>query len=105
VAEVVRPQLTPDDKRRGLAKAQEMRRRRAELRRELKRGAITLAELLAREDDEAVQKMRVSYLLQSLPHVGKATSDKIMQDLGIPQNRRVQGLGARQRMELLQRFG
>lgn len=101
---MARPQLTPEEKRRGLAKAQEMRRRRAELRQELKRGTLTLAELLARDDDEAVQKMRVSYLLQSLPHVGKATTDKVMQDIGIPENRRVQGLGTRQRMELLQRF-
>lgn len=99
------PKLTPEEKRRGLAKAQEMRRRRAELRQELKRGAITLKELLAREDDEAVQKMRVSYLLQSLPQVGKVTTDKVMQDIGIPENRRVQGLGTRQRNELLQRFG
>lgn len=102
---MARPRLTPEDKRRGLAKAQEMRRRRAQLREQLRRGDITLAELLAREDDEAVQKMRVSYLLQSLPRVGKATTDKIMQDIGISENRRVQGLGARQRMELLQRFG
>ncbi|MFS8581916.1 MAG: integration host factor, actinobacterial type, partial [Limnochordales bacterium] len=85
--------------------AQEMRSRRAQLRRELKSGAITLAEVLAREDDEAVQKMRVSYLLQSLPHVGKVTTDKVMQDIGIHENRRVQGLGPRQRTELLQRFG
>ena len=99
------PKLTPEEKRRGLAKAQEMRRRRAELRQELKRGAITLKELLAREDDEAVQKMRVSYLLQSLPQVGKVTTDKVMQDIGIPENRRVQGLGTRQCNELLQRFG
>jgi len=99
------PKLTPEEKRRALAKAQEMRSRRAQLRRELKSGAITLAEVLAREDDEAVQKMRVSYLLQSLPHVGKVTTDKVMQDIGIHENRRVQGLGLRQRTELLQRFG
>lgn len=99
------PKLTPEEKRRALAKAQEMRSRRAQLRRELKSGAITLAEVLAREDDEAVQKMRVSYLLQSLPHVGKVTTDKVMQDIGIHESRRVQGLGPRQRTELLQRFG
>lgn len=99
------PKLTPEEKRRALAKAQEMRSRRAQLRRDLKSGAITLAEVLAREDDEAVQKMRVSYLLQSLPHVGKVTTDKVMQDIGIHENRRVQGLGPRQRTELLQRFG
>ncbi len=99
------PKLTPEEKRRALAKAQEMRSRRAQLRRELKRGEITLKEVLAREDDEVVQKMRVSYLLQSLPQVGKVTTDKVMQDIGIHENRRVQGLGPRQRTELLQRFG
>lgn len=99
------PKLTPEEKRQALAKAQEMRSRRAKLRQELKRGAITLEELLAREDDEAVQKMRVAYLLQSLPQVGKVTTDKVMQDIGIHESRRVQGLGARQRTELLQRFG
>ena len=36
------PKLTPEEKRRALAKAQEMRSRRAQLRRELKRGEITL---------------------------------------------------------------
>lgn len=99
------PKLTPEEKRRALAKAQEMRSRRAQLRRELKRGEITLKEVLAREDNEVVQKMRVSYLLQSLPQVGKVTTDKVMQDIGIHENRRVQGLGPRQRTELLQRFG
>src|SRR5690625_497011 len=99
------PKLTPEEKRQALAKAQEMRSRRAKLRQELKRGAITVKELLSRRDDEAVQTMRVAYLLQSLPQVGKVTTDKVMQDIGIHENRRVQGLGARQRTELLERFG
>lgn len=99
------PMLTPEEKQRALAKAQQMRSERARLRRELKSGALTLHDVLGDVGDEAIQKMRVSYLLQSLPHVGKVTSDKAMQDIGIHANRRVQGLGVRQRTQLLERFG
>src|SRR5690606_41440931 len=45
---------------RALAKAQEMRSRRAQLRQDLKRGAVSLREVLARQDDEVVKKMRVA---------------------------------------------
>ncbi|HEY8497187.1 MAG TPA: integration host factor, actinobacterial type [Limnochordales bacterium] len=99
------PKLTPEEKRRALAKAQEMRSRRAQLRQDLKRGAVSLREVLARQDDEVVKKMRVAYLLQSLPHVGKVTTARVMQEIGIDANRRVQGLGSRQREALLERFG
>ncbi|MFS8543062.1 MAG: integration host factor [Limnochordales bacterium] len=99
------PKLTPEEKRKALAKAQAMRSARARLRQDLKRGAITLREVLERADDEVVQKMRVAYLLQSLPQVGKVTTDRVMNDIGIHANRRVQGLGHRQRMALLERFG
>lgn len=99
------PKLTPEEKRRALAKAQEMRSKRAQIRQDLKRGALTLRDVLERADDEAVQKMRVAYLLQSLPQVGKVTTDRVMKDIGIHANRRVQGLGPRQRTALLERFG
>lgn len=99
------PVLTPEQKRSALEKAQAVRRERAQLRRKLKRGALTLHDMLAPDAGEVVQKMRVSYLLQSLPQVGKVTSDKVMRDIGIHENRRVQGLGVRQRTMLLERFG
>ncbi|MBO8142250.1 MAG: integration host factor [Firmicutes bacterium] len=99
------PKLTPEEKRKALAKAQEIRSRRAQLRQELKRGAVSLRDVLERSDDEVVQRMRVSYLLQSLPQVGKVTTDRVMREVGIHANRRVQGLGKRQRTALLERFG
>ena len=49
--------------------------------------------------------MRVTYLLQSLPQVGKVTSEKLMREIGINENRRVQGLGKRQKEQLLKRLG
>ena len=56
-------------------------------------------------DDVVIAKMRVSYLIQSLPQVGKVTSKKIMDEIGINENRRVQGLGKRQIDELLKKLG
>lgn len=99
------PQLTPDEKRRALQKAQEMRSKRAEVREKLKKGTLTIADVLNNVDDEVVGKMRVSYLLQSLPQVGKVTTQKIMQEVGIHESRRVQGLGKRQISALLERLG
>lgn len=99
------PVLTPEEKLNALRKAQEMRSRRAELRAKLKKGSITLREVLERTDDEVVARMRVTYLLQSLPQVGKVTSEKLMREIGINENRRVQGLGKRQKEQLLKRLG
>ena len=71
------PHLTQDEKLDALRKAQEMRSRRAEVRAKLKKGSMTLQEVLDSVDDEVIG-MRVTYLLQSLPQVGKVTSEKIM---------------------------
>ncbi|HHT91069.1 MAG: integration host factor, actinobacterial type [Bacillota bacterium] len=99
------PFLSQDEKLDALKKAQEMRSKRAELRMKLKRGNMTLQEVLDSADDEVIARMRVTYLLQSLPQVGKVTSEKIMREIGINENRRVQGLGNRQREQLLERLG
>lgn len=99
------PVLTPEEKLDALKKAQEMRSKRAEVRGKLKKGTLTLREVLESTDDEVISRMRVTYLLQSLPQVGKVTSEKLMREIGINENRRVQGLGKRQKQELLERLG
>ena len=99
------PHLTQEEKLEALKKAQDMRSKRAELRAKLKRGNLTLQEVLDQADDEVIARMRVTYLLQSLPQVGKVTSEKVMREIGINENRRVQGLGTRQKDELLKRLG
>lgn len=98
------PQLTDEQRRQALRKAVELRTRRARIRERLKRGELSVETLLTQVDDEAVGRMRVHYLLTSLPQVGKVTANRIMEDLGIPPNRRVQGLGKRQKEELIKRL-
>jgi hypothetical protein len=99
------PKLTVEEKRQALKKAQLMRSKRAEIRQELKKGKMTLTDVLDKSDDEVIGRMRVAYLLQSLPKIGKVRTRKIMQDIGINESRRVQGLGSRQRQALIERFG
>lgn len=99
------PALTKGQRQAALGKAQEMRSQRRRLREQLKKGAMTLREALDRSDDEVVARMRVAYLLASLPRVGKTTARKIMEEIGIDSSRRVQGLGKRQKEALLERFG
>ncbi len=99
------PILTREEKMEALKKAQEMRSKRAELRSQLKKGIITLQDVLDAADDEVIARMRVAYLLESLPQVGKITSAKLMEEIGINENRRVKGLGNRQKNELLEKLG
>jgi len=97
------PNLSTKERAEALAKAQEMRTKRMELRKELKAGKVTLAEVLKRED-EIVTRMKVKYLLESLPNVGKITAVSIMEEIGINESRRVQGLGKRQLAMLLEKL-
>ena len=97
------PNLSTEERAKALEKAQEMRTKRMELRKELKAGKVTLAEVLKRED-EIVTRMKVKYLLESLTNVGKITAASLMEEIGINESRRVQGLGKRQLALLLEKL-
>jgi DNA uptake protein ComE-like DNA-binding protein len=98
------PVLTPEQRTAALAKAAEARTARAELKQRLKMGSLTLSEALA-STDSTVGKLKVVSLLESLPGVGKVKARKIMEDIGIADNRRVQGLGQQQKQSLLDQLG
>jgi DNA uptake protein ComE-like DNA-binding protein len=99
------PTLTPEQRAQALEKAAEARKKRAELKQQLKSGKVTLADVLSRSGDDIVGKMKVANVLESLPGVGKVRAQKIMEELDISASRRVRGLGAKQREQLLDRFG
>jgi hypothetical protein len=96
------PALTPEQRQAALEKAAKVRRERAEVKEKLKLGSLSLDELLARADgDETVGKMKVVSVLESLPGLGKVKARRLMETVGISESRRLQGLGAKQRAELL----
>ncbi|MGN0035509.1 MAG: integration host factor, actinobacterial type [Coriobacteriales bacterium] len=98
------PNLSNEDRRAALDKAAVVRRQRAELRRRLKAGEVSLADVLRRRDDPVVGKMKVQALIESLPGYGKARAASAMDEIGIVASRRVQGLGSRQLAALVAYF-
>jgi hypothetical protein len=77
------PPLTDEQRRKALEKAAIARRKRAELKEQLKSGRTTLRELLDRTGDEIVGKMKVSTVLESLPGPGEKDHGKA-RHLGVP---------------------
>ena len=94
------PNLTPEQRAAALAKAAEARAARADIKARLKMGSITLREALS-SDDKNIGKLKVVSMLESLPGVGKVKARKLMEEVGIAENRRVQGLGEQQKRQLL----
>ena len=97
------PPISPEDRAAALRKAAEARRQRAEIKEKLKMGSVTLPELFE-QTDETVAKMKVLTVLESLPGLGKVKARRMMDEVGIAQNRKVQGLGTNQRKALLERW-
>ncbi|HVE93610.1 MAG TPA: integration host factor, actinobacterial type [Acidimicrobiales bacterium] len=95
------PALSPEARQAALEKAGIARRRRAELKERLKLGSLTLKELLDLAlTDEVAAKIKVLAVLESLPGVGKVKARRILDEAGISDSRRVQGIGAHQRSKL-----
>ena len=100
------PPLTPEQRRVALAKAAAARRERAAVKDRLKHSGGSLGGVLADgQHNEVIGKMKVVDLLQAMPGVGKVRARQVMQRIGISENRRVRGLGAKQAAALRREFG
>ena len=100
------PLLTPAQRAAALEKATRVRKERSEVKRELKDGSVSLSAVLERASrSEAIAKMRVLALLEALPSMGKVKARRLLDQVGISESRRVQGLGTNQRAELVRILG
>lgn len=95
------PQLSPEERAANLAKAAEVRQKRAVIKADLKSGKLSAGKVLSNASDPVIARMKVSALVESLPGYGKAKAAKLLDELGISESRRVQGLGSRQREDLV----
>ena len=99
------PQLTPEQRQQALLKAAIARKRRAEVKIKIKNGEFSVDTILEiAKSDEAVAKMRVKELLESLSGVGKVRAQSLMERLNISPSRRIQGLGRLQIKQLREEF-
>ncbi|VAV96091.1 hypothetical protein MNBD_ACTINO02-1329 [hydrothermal vent metagenome] len=100
------PPQTDEARKAALAKAGEARRARAEMKQLLQVGSLTLAEVFERaETDDIIAGTKVAAVINSLPGVGKVKTIRTLEEYNIPDNRRLRGLGVRQKATLLELFG
>ena len=91
------PQLTPEQLQAARAAATEARRRRADLKRKVRSGELSLTQALEYAcDDEILAHVKVVDLLKALPRVGEKRAAVVMERLDIASNRRIRGLGRHQ---------
>ena len=99
------PQLTPEQREAALAKAATSRKRRAQIKVEVKTQKLSIQDVFdLAQNDEAIGKMRVKELLESFSGVGKIRAIALMERLNISPTRRIQGLGRHQIAELCKEF-
>jgi len=103
------PELTPEVRAAALEKATRARRTRAEAKEKLKMGSLDMRELLAKIDGEgdearALASLKVVAALESMPGLGKVRARRLVEELKISPERRLQGLGRNQRQTLVDYF-
>ncbi len=99
------PEQTEEQRAAALARAGEARRIRAEIKHLLKTGSLTFSDVLVRaEEDTLVAGTKVKAIIVSMPGMGKVATNRLMEEIGIAENRTLRGLGVNQREQLTQRF-
>ena len=99
------PQLTPEERANALARAKFSRQVRAGVKLRIKDQELSIAQVLEiARDDEAIAKMRVLELVESVPGMGKIRAKALLERLHISLTRRVQGLGRHQVESLIREF-
>ena len=88
--------MTPEQRAAALEKARVVRAARSEITNKLSRGIMSADDALKKADDPVIGRMKVKSFVNSLPGYGKVKTEKLMEELGIPEGRRIQGLGAKQ---------
>lgn len=99
------PKLTAEQRSAALAKSTAARQVRAAAKARVKSGDLSLSAVFdLAKNDEAIAKMRVVELLESISGVGKVRAVATLDRLQISQTRRIQGLGVAQLKNLLREF-
>ncbi len=84
----------------ALERANEIRKRRAELKRDVKAGRVRVQPLLT-DPPDWLDTMKVFDLLLAMPKVGRVKANKTLNRCRISPSKTVEGMSHRQRSELL----
>jgi hypothetical protein len=94
------PERTRDQRMRALEKANEIRSRRAQLKRDLKAGKVKVETLLL-DPPEWVLSAKAFDMILAVPKYGRVKANRIMNQCRISPSKTIGGLSERQRAELV----
>lgn len=94
------PERTPNQRMDALQRANEIRSRRAQLKRDLKAGRASIHKLLL-DPPEWVATAKVFDMLLAVPKYGRVKANKILTTCRISPSKTIGGLSQRQRDELI----
>lgn len=94
-------ELTQEERDTARKKALAARVERAEVKKGFGAGTLSFEQVLAAADTSAaVARLKTIELLEALPGVGRVTATQILETLHVSINRRLGGLGVKQRRAL-----
>lgn len=98
----VAPERSTEQRLSALERANEIRGHRAQLKRDLAAGRVTVAALLAAESlDARLETMKVFDLLVAAPKYGRVRVNQTLQRCRISPSKTLGGMSPRQRLELV----
>lgn len=95
------PERSLDQRMEALRRANEIRSRRAQLKRDLKRGRASIGSTIA-DPPDFVLTAKVFDMLMAVPKYGKVKATRFLNSCRISQGKTIGGLSERQRNELLE---
>ena len=97
------PERSLDQRMEALKRANDIRVRRARLKKDLKDGAVQIEEILT-DPPEYVETAKVFDILMAVPKFGRVKACRFLNQCRISQSKTVGGLSERQRAELVGLF-
>ncbi len=98
------PTMTPEQRAAALEKARIVRAKRSEITNKISMGLTKPKDVLKKVDDPVIGRMKVKSFISAIPGYGKVKTEKTMEELGIPADRRLQGLGSKQMQNLIEKL-
>ncbi len=98
------PKRSLDQRMEALKRANDIRVRRAQLKKDLKLGEARIQEIL-RDPPEYVSTAKVLDMLMAVPKFGQVKAKRFLKECRISEAKTVGGLSDRQRAELIALFG
>ena len=95
------PERTHEQRLRALRRANEIRSRRAKLKRDLKAGKVKV-EVILRDPPDYVMSAKAFDMIMAVPKYGRVKANKVLTQCRISPSKTIGGLSERQRAELVQ---